>query len=137
MNKRRSIAEINVVPYVDVMLVLLVIFMITAPIINQGVEVNLPTASAKPLPQDTPMPIVVSVSKDAELFLSIAPEPKSPINAEKLQAEVAAALMRDSKRQVIVRADKNVTYNTVLQAMVLLQSAGVPNVGLETTNVER
>jgi biopolymer transport protein TolR len=68
MNRRRSIAEINVVPYVDVMLVLLVIFMITAPIINQGVEVDLPTASAKPLPKDTPLPIIVSVNKDANYF---------------------------------------------------------------------
>lgn len=134
MNRRRSIAEINVVPYVDVMLVLLVIFMITAPIINQGVEVDLPTASAKPLPKDTPLPIIVSVNKDAKLFLNISAVPNSPINARNLQVEVAAALLRDNKRRVIVKADKRVSYDTVLQTMVLLQRAGVPNVGLETSD---
>lgn len=137
MSRRRSIAEINIVPYVDVMLVLLVIFMITAPIINQGVEVDLPTASAKPLPKDTPLPIIVSVNKDAKLFLNISAAPSSPINPEKMQAEIAAALMRDSKRRVVVKADKHVSYDTVLQAMVLLQKAGVPNVGLETSDVKR
>jgi len=136
MAKRRSIAEINIVPYVDVMLVLLVIFMITAPIINQGVEVDLPVASAKPLPKDTPQPIIVSVNKNAELFLNISKAPNSPINAQILQAEVAEALKIDERRHVIVRGDKQVSYNNVLQAMVLLQQAGVPNVGLETTNVE-
>ena len=136
-NKRRSIAEINVVPYVDVMLVLLVIFMITAPIINQGVEVDLPTASAKPLSKNSPIPIIVSVNKEAKLYLNISAAPSSPIHPDKLQAEVAAALLQDAKRPVIVKADKNVSYNNVLQAMVLLQQAGVPNIGLETSNVKR
>ncbi len=130
--RRRSIAEINVVPYIDVMLVLLIIFMVTAPMINQGVEVDLPTASAKPLPKDTQLPIIVSVNNKGELFLNISPAPYSPIHASKLQAEVIAALARDTKRPVIVKADKRVSYNTVLDAMVLLQQAGVKSVGLET-----
>jgi len=130
--KRRSIAEINVVPYIDVMLVLLVIFMVTAPMINQGVEVELPTASAKPLLNDSNLPIIVSVNSKGELFLNISTVPQSPIPARKLQAEVAAALLKNSKRPVMVRADRKVSYNTVLEAMVLLQHAGVPTVGLET-----
>lgn len=135
-NKRRSIAEINVVPYVDVMLVLLVIFMVTAPIINQGVEVDLPTASAKGLAQDAPLPIIVSVNSRGELFLNISPVPQSPIQPRKLQIEVAAAIAKNSKRPVMVRADKRVNYSTVLDAMVLLQHAGVPSVGLETRSDE-
>ena len=135
-NKRRSIAEINVVPYVDVMLVLLVIFMVTAPIINQGVEVDLPTASAKALAQDAPLPIIVSVNSRGELFLNISPVPQSPIQPRKLQIEVAAAIAKNSKRPVMVRADKRVNYSTVLDAMVLLQHAGVPSVGLETRSDE-
>ncbi len=132
MPRRRAIAEINVVPYIDVMLVLLVIFMVTAPMINQGVAVDLPTANAKPLAQNSNLPIIVSVNQKGELFLNISPEPTSPIHSSKLQAEVAAALIRDKQRQVMVKADKKVSYNTVLDAMVLLQHAGVPSVGLET-----
>lgn len=132
MRKRRSIAEINVVPYIDVMLVLLVIFMVTAPMINQGVAVDLPTANAKPLPKDSSLPIIVSVNSKGELFLNISPDPNSPIHARKLQSEVASALQREAKRPVMVKADKRVSYNTVLEAMVLLQQAGVPSVGLET-----
>lgn len=130
--KRRSIAEINVVPYIDVMLVLLVIFMVTAPMINQGVEVELPTASAKPLNREASLPIIVTVSSKGELFLNISTDPTSPIHASKLKSEIAAALMRDPKRPVSVKADRRVSYNTVLDAMVLLQHAGVPTVGLET-----
>jgi biopolymer transport protein TolR len=130
--KRRSIAEINVVPYIDVMLVLLVIFMVTAPMINQGVAVDLPTANAKALPKDAALPIIVSVNSKGELFLNISIDPQSPIHSGKLQTEVASALRLDRKRPVMVKADKRVSYNTVLDAMVLLQQAGVPSVGLET-----
>lgn len=129
---RRSIAEINVVPYIDVMLVLLVIFMVTAPMINQGVEVELPVAQAKALTTDS-QPIIVSLNKKGQLFLNISPAPFSPISAKKLQSDVTNALRQDKKRSVIVKADKTVSYNTVLDAMVLLQQAGVPSIGLETS----
>jgi biopolymer transport protein TolR len=133
--RKRIIAEINVVPYIDVMLVLLVIFMVTAPMINQGVEVNLPQASAKPLTKkDNTVPIIVSVDAKGQWYLNISAKPTSPINAKLLCAEVAAAMMRDHKRAVVVRADKNVSYDTVLGAMVALQQAGVDNIGLETAN---
>ena len=130
--RRRSIAEINVVPYIDVMLVLLVIFMVTAPMVNQGVAVDLPTANARPLAKNSATPIIVSVNQNGELFLNISPDPTSPMHANKLQLKVQAALTQDSKRPVMVKADKRVSYNTVLEAMVLLQQAGVPSVGLET-----
>lgn len=133
--KRRAIAEINIVPYVDVMLVLLIIFMVTAPMINQGVDVELPTASAKALSKDIPLPIIVSVNLRGELFLNISPAPQSPIQARKLQSEVIAALAINPKRPVMVKADKRVSYNTVIDAMVLLQQAGVPSIGLETSNL--
>jgi biopolymer transport protein TolR len=132
---RRSIAEINVVPYIDVMLVLLVIFMATTPLITQGVEVDLPVASAKALSSDTPMPVVVSINSQGEVFLNIAATPKKPITADIVQAEVAAALSLNPKRQVLVRADKDVSYSLVMQTMVLLQASGVPSVGLETSDM--
>lgn len=133
--RKRVIAEINVVPYIDVMLVLLVIFMVTAPMINQGVEVNLPQASAKPLiKQDNTVPIIVSVDAKGRWFLNISAKPTAPISSKLLCAEVAAAITRDSKRAVVVRADKQVSYDTVLAAMVALQHAGVDNIGLETAN---
>lgn len=130
--RRKQIAEINIVPYVDVMLVLLVIFMITAPIMTQGVQVDLPSASAKPLATVEKPPVVVTVDKTGNLFLSIASVPSQPMAPQVLQAEVVAALTQDPRRQVLIRGDKSVSYDTVLSAMVLLQSAGVPSIGLET-----
>ena len=134
--KRRSIAEINVVPYVDVMLVLLVIFMVTAPLITQGVTVELPEASAKVLPQDdSNMPVVVTVDSKGTLYLSISADPDKEIHPNMLLAEVKAAVTRNPKRQVIVKGDKRVSYDYVMQAMVLLQQAGVASVGLETKDI--
>ena len=130
--KRKQIAEINIVPYVDVMLVLLVIFMITAPIMTQGVQVDLPQASAKPLATVEKPPVVVTVDKQGNLFLSIAAIPTHPLEPQVLQAEVVAALAQDPKRQILIRGDKSVSYDLVLSAMVLLQGAGVPSIGLET-----
>ena len=133
--KRRCIAEINVVPYVDVMLVLLVIFMVTTPLIAQGVKVELPTATTQPLPQEKSTPVVVTVDAQGALYLSIALKPSNPITADALMNEVSAALARDPKRQVVVRGDKHVNYDYVIQVMALLQKAGVASVGLETSEV--
>ncbi len=129
---RKPIAEINIVPYVDVMLVLLVIFMITAPIMSHGVNVELPQARAKPLAPSEDIPLVVTVNKEGKLFLNIAENPVQSIQPTVLQAEVAAALSLNPKRLVLVRGDKRVNYNTVLEAMVVLQRAGVPSISLET-----
>ena len=132
---RRTIAEINIVPYVDVMLVLLVIFMVTAPLITQGVKVDLPEAQASPLSPEGALPVVVTVNEAGDMYLNIAEMPNQAISPNQLQIEVAAALLHDSKRQVMVRGDKKVSYSAVLEAMVLLQQAGVPSVGLETSDV--
>ncbi len=130
---RRQVAEINVVPYVDVMLVLLVIFMATAPIIMQGVQVDLPKMQAKAIDSKKDnFPIVVSIDEQENLYLNIANNPTKPIDHKQLQIEVAAAVLRDPSRLVTVRADKRVNYSVVLRSMVLLQVSGVSSVGLET-----
>lgn len=134
MNQRRSIAEINIVPYVDVMLVLVVILMVTAPLMTQGVQVDLPQAQANPLSPDHDLPVVVSVTANGDLFLNIAANPTEPMPALNLQHEVAAALVRNPKRAVVVKGDKAASYELIVQAMVLLQQSGVPSVGLETSD---
>ena len=131
---RRQVAEINVVPYVDVMLVLLVIFMATAPVIMQGVQVNLPKMQAKTIEgKKDNFPIVVSIDDKENLYVNIANNPTKPIDDKQLQIEIAAAILRDPTRLVTVKADHRVSYNAVLRAMVLLQTSGVPSVGLETS----
>ncbi len=132
MRKRRAISDINVVPYIDVMLVLLIIFMVTAPLLKQGVEVDLPNAPANPLDVNSPEPIVVSVDSKGTMFLSIAPEPDAEIAADALVKQVKAALVRDPKRPVMVRGDANGPYQNVMSTLVLLQRADVGSVGLVT-----
>ena len=130
--KRRAISEINVVPYIDVMLVLLIIFMITAPLLQQGVEIDLPQASANPLPPDQQDPVVLTVNKIGEYFLNIGEHVDDPISEDVLVHRVAAVLKYQPETPVMVRGDKNVNYGSVTNAMVLLQTAGVDKVGLMT-----
>ncbi|MGH8362045.1 MAG: protein TolR [Gammaproteobacteria bacterium] len=126
-------SEINVVPYIDVMLVLLIIFMITAPLLSQGVKVNLPKANAKPLdlkPNETP--VVLTVTADGKYYLNIGAHPDQPIDAQLVVATVAAVFRLKPQTHVVVRADKDARYEQVIDAMVLLQKAGAPSMGLET-----
>ena len=132
MKRRRSIADINVVPYIDVMLVLLIIFMVTAPLLKQGVEVDLPTAPANPLNSESPEPIVVTVNRNGLMFLNTAPDSEAPIDADSLVKEVKAALQQDPKRPVMVRGDAEGPYQNVVTTLVLLQQADVGSVGLVT-----
>jgi biopolymer transport protein TolR len=132
VKKRRSVSEINVVPYIDVMLVLLIIFMVTAPLLKQGVDVDLPTAPANPLDVDSPEPIVISVNREGLMYLNIAINPDADISAESLVKQVKAALSRDPKRPVMVRGDANGPYQNVVGTLVLLQQANVESVGLVT-----
>ncbi len=132
MRKRRAISDINVVPYIDVMLVLLIIFMVTAPLLKQGVDVDLPNAPANPLDVNSPEPIVISVDSKGTMFLNIAPEPEAEIAAGALVKQVKAALARDPKRPVMVRGDANGPYQNVVSTLVLLQQAEVGSVGLVT-----
>lgn len=130
-------AEINVVPYIDVMLVLLIIFMITAPLIQQGVEIDLPQASANPLPPDQDEPVVVSVDKKGDFYLDIGDQPDKPIDAQLLVNRVAAVRQLKPNIPVLVRGDRDVGYGSIIDAMVLLQKAGIEKVGLMTDQPEK
>jgi biopolymer transport protein TolR len=130
---RKLMGEINVVPYIDVMLVLLIIFMITAPLLTQGVKVNLPKAHAEPLPANSAKdPVVLSVDRQGRLFLNIASDPQGALDPNAVLAQVSAAISKDPDRAVVVKADKSVSYGVVIQAMVLLQRAGASKVGMAT-----
>ena len=128
--------EINVVPYIDVMLVLLVIFMITAPLLSQGVNVKLPQAAAKTLSAEKDLPIVLSINAMGQYFLNVAPEPLQPIADRELLYRVAALLeiakQQNTHRPVYVKGDRQVDYGKVVSAMALLQKAGAADVGLIT-----
>ena len=135
---RRLMGEINVVPYIDVMLVLLIIFMITAPLLTQGVKVNLPKAAAEPLPaKDAKNPIVLSVDAQGQLFLNIASDPHAVLDSDAVLAQVTAALQQEPERAVVVKADKSVSYGVVMQAMVIMQHAGASKVGMATDPLPR
>jgi biopolymer transport protein TolR len=139
--KRKPMAEINVVPYIDVMLVLLVIFMITAPLLNLGVEVDLPKADAEPLEsQQNEEPMVVTVLKNGDLYLNAGGEVDGVnsglIDADSLVTTVAAIVRRNPEIQVLVGGDQAVNYGYIYDAMVLLQKAGVSKVGLMSDPLE-
>ena len=134
--RRRPVSEINVVPYIDVMLVLLIIFMVTAPLISQGVKVDLPKASANPIEQEDNPPIIASVDVKGRYYLIVGDDQETPIDKDELAAIVQAQLQKDENTPVVVKGDGQVAYNEVIQLMVLLQSAGVPSVGLMTDPVE-
>jgi len=131
-SRHRFMAEINVVPYIDVMLVLLIIFMVTAPLLKQGVDVDLPTAPANQLDAKSPEPIVISVDRNGSLYLSIASAPDSSIDSSELVAQVQAALLEQPERPVMVRGDASGPYQNVITTLVLLQKANVDSVGLVT-----
>lgn len=130
--KRKVMSEINVVPYIDVMLVLLIIFMITAPLIQQGVEIDLPQANANPMSQDQREPLILTVSKTGEFYLNVGENIDKPVDEETLVHRVAAVLKYQPDTPVLVRGDKDVGYGRVTSALVLLQTAGVEKVGLMT-----
>jgi biopolymer transport protein TolR len=135
--KRKPVSEINVVPYIDVMLVLLIIFMITAPLIQQGVEIDLPQASANPMPPEQREPLVISVSKTGDFYLNIGQDHDKPIAEDLLANRVAAVIGNHPQTPVLVRGDRAVDYGRVTEAMVLLQSAGVEKVGLMTESMDK
>lgn len=130
-------SEINVVPYIDVMLVLLVIFMITAPLLTQGVKVNLPQASAKPMQGHERKPLILTIDKQGLFYLDAGEDPLSPVGPNTLVARIAAVLIHKKGTPVLIRGDEGVPYGRVMDAMVLAQKAGAPSVGLITKNPER
>lgn len=130
--KRRAVCEINVVPYIDVMLVLLIIFMITAPIVQQGVEIELPQLAANSLPPEQLEPVILTVSETGDYYLNIGDDLTKPVTDDVVTQRIALVLKQKPQTPVLVRGDKNVDYGSVTTAMVLLQSAGVEKVGLMT-----
>jgi biopolymer transport protein TolR len=135
-NYRRPMSEINVVPYIDVMLVLLIIFMVTTPLLTQGVKINLPQASAQSIPPDKQQPIIVSVDAQGNYYLNLSANPNQPIDAITLTNRVSTQLRVETQQGetpiVLVKGDAKANYGNVVQAMVLLQQAGAPSVGLIT-----
>ncbi len=132
MRKRRAVAEINVVPYIDVMLVLLIIFMVTAPMLMQGVKVDLPDADTAPVENQDSEPLIVSVDAAGQLFLNIGGNEKQALELATIRQRVAAVLRRSPGKPVLVWGDQAVPYGRVVTVMSTLQEAGAPSVGLVT-----
>ena len=132
MRRRRMLAEINVVPYIDVMLVLLVIFMVTAPMLMQGVEVELPKADAAPVDDQDAEPLIVSINSKGELFLNLGANEKQVLELATVRQRVGAVLRRTPDKPVLVWGDQRVAYGDVVIVMAALQEAGAPSVGLVT-----
>ena len=130
--RKRRMSEINVVPYIDVMLVLLVIFMVTAPLLSQGVDVDLPEADAKVIDTKQQEPVIVSIDKNGKFYLNLGKSPNKPIKDKDLVKKVSAVMRSREQSTIYVRGDKNVSYGKVVSVMALLQKAGVGNVGLMT-----
>jgi biopolymer transport protein TolR len=130
--KRRLAAEINVVPYIDVMLVLLVIFMVTAPLLQQGVKVDLPNTNSKPLDQTDDEPLVISIKKDGSYYLNLGENQEQSVDLATLKDKVAKVRGAKPNTPVLVWGDKDVSYGSIVELMSELQGAGVPDVGLVT-----
>ncbi|TQV75104.1 protein TolR [Aliikangiella marina] len=132
-NKRRPMAEINVVPYIDVMLVLLVIFMISAPLITAGINVDLPEVSAEPMSANEEPPLIASIDASGNYYLSVGDSSDQALEPHELVELVLAHRKLNPNVQVLINGDRNVAYDKVVQLMVLLQGeVGIDSVGLMT-----
>ncbi|MDH3304449.1 MAG: protein TolR [Gammaproteobacteria bacterium] len=133
LKKRKLMNEINVVPYIDVMLVLLIIFMVTAPLLTQGIEVKLPKANAEPI-ESVPDhdPLVLSVDAEGNLYINAGDDEDKPSSGRKIVTIVSVVLGEKPKTPVFVKADRAVPYGNIVGAMVLLQQAGANNIGFVT-----
>lgn len=125
-------SEINVVPYIDVMLVLLIIFMITAPLLSQGIDVKLPQSPSELLPPTEKEPLVVSIDSSGNFFINYGENQDQPVSSDILVNRVAALLKYQPKIPVYIKGDTNVSYGRVVAAMALLQQAGVDGIGMVT-----
>mgnify|MGYP006076604693 CR=1 FL=1 len=127
-------AEINVVPYIDVMLVLLIIFMVTAPMLMQGVKVELPQANTDPVENQDSEPLIVSLKSDGQLFLNLGSGEDQALSLATIKQRVSVVLRRSPEKPVLIWGDKSVAYGEVVTLMAALQEAGAPSVGLVTEN---
>jgi biopolymer transport protein TolR len=135
VRKRRLMGEINVVPYIDVMLVLLIIFMITAPLLTQGVQVDLPDADASPIDAEdlrNREPLVLSVDREGRYYVNVGGNEDQPVDEDTVLQRVQVVLGRDAETPVLVKADERVPYGRVVQGMVILQRAGAKKIGFLT-----
>jgi len=133
LHKRKLMSEINVVPYIDVMLVLLVIFMVTAPMLTQGISVELPKAGAEPIADIADhQPVVLSVDAAGNLYLDIGDNEDEPISGADVVSRVSIVIRNQPDTPILVKADRAVPYGNVVGAMVLLQRAGATSVGFVT-----
>lgn len=131
--KRKPMAEMNVVPYIDVMLVLLIVFMVTAPLLMQGVQVELPKAPAEPMGEQNDEPLIVSVKADGTLYINVGDADK-PRLLDDITGRVRKIMKQKPNTKVLVWGDEAVRYGEVVTLMAALQSAGAPSVGLVTEN---
>jgi len=134
--KRRKLkAEINVVPYIDVMLVLLIIFMVTAPLLNLGVDIHLPQSTAKAVQADKE-PIVISVDQNGKLYLTLGAAQKESIDADSLVKKVSAFVRQNPQVPVLIAGDLRASYGQVYEILPALQAAGVAKVGLMSQPIQ-
>ncbi len=130
--RRRPMADINVVPYIDVMLVLLIIFMVTAPLLMQGVKVDLPQAPSAPIDENKEEPLIVSIKANGDYFLKLGDKPDEPKALADLKKIVSSVLNQAPNTPVLIWGDQQVPYGVVVTLMSELQNAGAPSVGLVT-----
>ena len=130
LQKRKLMGEINVVPMIDIMLVLLVVFMVTAPLLTQGIEVDLPKANAQPIETATDRdPLVLSVDAQGNFFINAGPNKDQPQTGDEIINRIQIVLDRSPETPMFVKADRAVSYGNVVGAMVVLQQAGATNIG--------
>jgi|TARA_B100002019_G_scaffold17613_1_gene13833 biopolymer transport protein TolR len=131
-NKRKLLAEINVVPYIDVTLVLLVVFMVTAPLLIQGIDINLPKTVSSSLEKKHEDSLIISIKSNGNLYLNLGSKKELQISKPDLSEKVSEILKQNPNMSVLVRGDKNTSYGEVVRLMSLLQKSGVSSVGLVT-----
>ena len=131
-SKKKLVSDINVVPYIDVMLVLLVIFMVTAPMLTQGVRVDLPQSAALPVESKDEKPLIVSIKANGSYYINIGSEPERKIALSSIADKVGKILRQKPTTPVLIWGDKSVDYGVVVELMASLQGAGAPSVGLVT-----
>lgn len=126
-NDDGPIAEINITPFVDVMLVLLVIFMVTAPLLESGIPIQLPKASAKALPKSDEAPVTLNISKESRIYLN-----KDEVAISDLKSRLQLYFRGRRQKEIFIRADGTLQYSFVAQTMATVKSAGITKIGLVT-----
>jgi biopolymer transport protein TolR len=135
--RRKPMAEINVVPYIDVTLVLLIIFMITTPMLQTGVEVDLPKADSKAVEQKETPPLIITITENHQYFVEINNGQPIPVESEGINEKVSEILNKNINTQVFIKAAEKIDYGSVVKVMASLKNTGIPNVGLMTESDDK